>query len=188
MLYKTARGILSNESDIEDAMQEAYLRAFEKLHQFRRESKFSTWLTRILINCALRQVNKLKKEPLRIDELQDDDLENFEVLKEETSPEIGENLKKAVESAIDHLPSKYRVVFMMREIEQISIAETAAALDLTEENVKIRLHRAKEMLRKILQTELRSLEIFEFQILRCAALAERVMNQIQTGLMLISRD
>lgn len=186
LLYKTARGILVKETDIEDAMQEAYLRAFEKLHQFRKEARFSTWLTRILINCALRQVNKLKKEPLRMDDLEIDDLESLQEIQEETStnPAIGENLKKAVESAIDHLPAKYRVVFMLREIENTSISETAAMLGITEENVKIRLHRAKGMLREILQTELRSLEVFEFQAPRCALMAESVMNKIYSNLLL----
>ena len=186
MLYKTARGILSHENDIEDAMQEAYLRAFEKLHQFRKEAKFSTWLTRILINCALKQVNKLKKEPLRLDELKDDDLGTLEVMTEDTPAEVGENLKKAVESAIDHLPSKYRIVFMLREIEHKSTAETGTLLDISEENVKIRLHRAKDMLKNILQSELRSLEVFEFLAPRCMMIAERVMDQINRNFLLKS--
>jgi RNA polymerase sigma-70 factor (ECF subfamily) len=184
MLYKAARGILTQQNDIEDAMQEAYLRAFEKLHQFRKEAKFSTWLTRILINCALQQVNKLKKEPLRLDEIKDEELDMLEVVTDETTSEVGENLKKALESAIDHLPPKYRVVFMLREIENLPIAETATMLDISEENVKIRLHRAKEMLKNILQTELRSLEVFEFLGPRCSLLAERVMQQISATLLL----
>ena len=186
MLYKTARGILSKETDIEDAMQEAYLRAFEKLHQFRNEAKFSTWLTRILINCALQQVSKLKKDPLRMEELDVDDFHSVQEIAEENTPnsEIGENLRKAVESAIDHLPAKYRVVFMLREIEHTSVAEVATLLDISEENVKIRSHRAKEKLREILRTELSSLEVFEFQAPRCALLAERVMNQINSKLLL----
>ncbi len=180
LLYKTARGILLKEDDIEDAMQEAYLRGFEKLHQFRKEARFSTWLTRILINCALHQVNKLKKDHLRIDELSTDDQDSLFEIKEEATPdpEIGENLKKAVEAAIDHLPSKYRLVFMLREIENTPIAEAALILNITEENVKIRLHRAKAMLRDILQMELHSLEVFEFQAPRCSSLAERVMHHI----------
>jgi RNA polymerase sigma factor (sigma-70 family) len=184
MLYKTARGILSKEADIEDAMQDAYIRAFEKLHQFRKEAKFSTWLTRILINCALQQVTKLKKEPLRLDELHENDFGSIEVMSEETPTEVSENLKKALESAIDHLPSKYRIVFMLREIEHKSTAETASLVDITEENVKIRLHRSKEMLKNILQSELRSLEIFEFLAPRCMLMAERVMEQINRNLLL----
>src|SRR5438045_1051119 len=74
MLYKTARGILTEEEDIEDVMQETYIRGFEKLHQFRGEAKFSTWLTRILINCALQFAGKLKgRRHLDIDALKDDD-------------------------------------------------------------------------------------------------------------------
>ncbi|HEU5292633.1 MAG TPA: sigma-70 family RNA polymerase sigma factor [Cyclobacteriaceae bacterium] len=183
MLYKTARGILSKEADIEDAMQEAYIRAFEKLHQFRKEARFSTWLTRILINCALQQVNKLKKEPLRLDELHEDEVGSLELTNEEPS-EVGENLKKALESAIDQLPAKYRIVFMLREIEHKSTAETSALLDISEENVKIRLHRSKEMLKNILQSELRSLEVFEFLAPRCILMAERVMEQIRRNLLL----
>jgi RNA polymerase sigma factor (sigma-70 family) len=181
MLYKTARGILVKEADIEDAMQEAYLLGFEKLHQFRKEAKFSTWLTRILINCALKQVNKIKKDPLRLGEIDSDDLAQLEISDEVTPhPEISENLKKAVEAAIEQLPAKYRLVFMLREIENTSTADAAAILGISEENVKIRLHRAKGMLKEILQTESHSLEIFEFRAPRCEALARRVMNQINT--------
>ena len=188
MLYKTARGILVKEADIEDAMQEAYLLAFEKLHQFRKEARFSTWLTRILINCALKQANKIKRDPLRLGEMDSDDLAELEISEEmNPQPEIGENLKKAVEAAIEQLPAKYRIVFILREVENTSTAETAAILDISEENVKIRLHRAKAMLKEILNSELQSLEIFEFLAPRCSALAERVMNQITARLQLIDR-
>lgn len=188
MLYKAARSILTKETDIEDAMQEAYLKGFEKLHQFRKEAKFSTWLTRILINCALQRANSLKKEFLDIDELD----ENAKYLQEEQTEssreEIEVNLKKALEGAIDHLPSKYRIVFILREVENTSVADTALALGISEENVKIRLHRAKGMLKEILRTELKSLEIFEFLAPRCAALAERVMAQIFATQLLITRN
>ena len=179
MLYKTARGILSKEDDIEDAMQEAYLKAFEKLHQFRKEAKFSTWLTRILINCALQRVNALKREHLSLDQLDEEGMDFLHESPEELPhTEIEENLKRALEGAINHLPPKYRIVFILREVDQTSVADTASALNISEENVKIRLHRAKGMLKEILQTEFRSLEIFEFLAPRCAALAERVMFRV----------
>src|SRR5688572_10485297 len=118
LLYKTARGILSKEEDIEDVMQEAYIRGYEKLHQFRKEARFSTWLGRIVINCALQHLNAVKKKnQISIDSLGGEDVNNYsDSGNEETTPEVSENLKKAVEAAISQLPSKYRVVFMLREI------------------------------------------------------------------------
>lgn len=182
LFYKTARGILSKEEDIEDVMQEAYIRGFEKLHQFRKEARFSTWLGRILINCALQHLNKLKKNHhVSIEALETAEIDN---LKEENSipdnPEVSDNLKKALESAIGHLPSKYRVVFILREIEEVSVADTASMLEITEDNVKIRLHRAKNMLKDMLRTKADSLDIFAFHASRCALIAARVMQHINS--------
>ena len=182
LLYKTARGILSKEEDIEDVMQEAYIRGFEKLHQFRKESRFSTWLGRIVINCALQHLNSLKKKSyVSLDSLQLEEGENLmDESIEEGNPQVGENLKKVLESAIGHLPSKYRVVFILREVEQISVADTAAILEISEENVKIRLHRAKNMLKDMLKTEGESLDLFHFHASRCAHIASRVMTHINS--------
>lgn len=179
LLYKSAKGILSNEDDIEDIMQEAYIRGFEKLHQFRREARFSTWLTRILINCALQHAHKLKgKEHLRIDTVEDDIGTLEDISSEEPSPLVGESLKKAIEEAINHLPTKYRVVFILREIEYTPVADAATILGISEENVKIRLYRAKGMLKDILKSQLNALEIFEFHADRCGLMVLRVMKHI----------
>jgi len=178
LLYRTARGILVEEKDIEDAMQEAYIKGFEKLHQFRQEALFSTWLTRILINCALKVLNKQKgKEHLDIDSLNSADSDSLhDVTDEPVNESVGENLKKAVESAVNQLSPKYRMVFILREIQQIPVLETATILGITEENVKVRLHRSKAMLKEILRAELSSLEIFEFHQTRCALMASKVMK------------
>jgi RNA polymerase sigma factor (sigma-70 family) len=182
LFYKTARGILSKEEDIEDVMQEAYIRGFEKLHQFRKEARFSTWLGRILINCALQHLNKMKKKYyVSLDALEGEDLDNLqEEVPEENREEVSENLKKALESAISHLPAKYRVVFILREIEQIPVADTASILEISEENVKIRLHRAKNVLKDMLRSEASSMDIFAFHASRCASIAERVMEHINS--------
>jgi len=182
LFYKTARGILSKEEDIEDVMQEAYIRGFEKLHQFRKEARFSTWLGRILINCALQHLNKMKKKyHVSLDALEGEDIDNLqEEVAEENREDVSENLKKALESAISHLPAKYRVVFILREIEQVPVAETASILEISEENVKIRLHRAKNMLKDMLRAEASSLDIFVFHASRCASIAERVMEHINS--------
>lgn len=182
LFYKTARGILSDEEDIEDVMQEAYIRGFEKLHQFRKEARFSTWLGRIVINCALQHLNSLKKKShVSIDSLQWEERESLmDDGMDEGNPQVGENLKKVLESAIGHLPSKYRVVFILREVEQISVADTAAILEISEENVKIRLHRAKNMLKDILRTEGDSLDLFNFHASRCVQIASRVMVHVNS--------
>lgn len=181
LFYKTARGILSKEEDIEDVMQEAYIRGFEKLHQFRNEAKFSTWLGRILINCALQHLNKLKrKSHISIDALKNEEMDRLQEDTVDDSPEVGENLKKALESAINQLPPKYRIVFILREMEQASVADAAAMLAITEENVKIRLHRAKNMLKEMLRSEVSSLDLFSFHASRCSRIAAGVMDHINS--------
>jgi RNA polymerase sigma factor (sigma-70 family) len=184
MMYKSARGILKEEEDIEDVMQEAYIRGFEKLAQFRQEAKFSTWLTRILINCALQHAGKSQKHPsVSLEALQEDDLLTEKEFQEEESSAFDSaavrgNLQKAIEGAITQLPTKYRVVFIMREVEQMSVRDTAQALDISEENVKVRLHRARLLLKDMLSAEVRSLEIFEFHDTRCTMIATAVMTRI----------
>lgn len=182
LFYKTARGILSKEEDIEDVMQEAYIRGFEKLHQFRKEARFSTWLGRIVINCALQHMNNLKKKShISIDTLQQAERESLaEETVDESNPQVGEDLRKVLESAIAHLPSKYRVVFILREIEQMPVADTAAMLDISEENVKVRLHRAKNLLKDMLRSEAGKLDLFCFHASRCVLLASRVMTHINS--------
>lgn len=182
LLYKTAKGILSEESDVEDAMQEAYIRGYEKLHQFRREARFSTWLTRILINCALQQASKLKgRQMLSLDVLERNDMKSLQETPDVfgNDPSVGENLKKALEAAINQLPEKYRVVFILREIANTPVTDVAEMMEISEENVKIRLHRAKMMLKDMLRSEASSLEIFEFHATRCALVASRVMAAIE---------
>lgn len=180
LLYKTARGILSAENDIEDVMQEAYIRGYEKLGQFRREAKFSTWLTRILINCALQHLHKLKgREHLSLDVLEHEGMEGAEDINIATSKtDVSENLAKALEGAISHLPAKYRLVFILREVQHLPVADAAVIIGISQENVKIRLHRAKAMLKNMLQARLDVMDIFEFHASRCTRVAEYVMQGI----------
>ncbi len=183
LFYKIARGILKEEEDVEDVMQEAYIRGFEKLHQFRQEARFSTWLGRILINCALQHLNRLKhKSYVSIDELDKAEIDNLqqEDTMEDTNTEVAENLKKTLASAIDSLPSKYRVVFILREIEDVSVADAAQIMNISEDNVKVRLHRAKNMLKEMLKLEPGTLDIYPFHASRCSVLADRVMDHINS--------
>jgi RNA polymerase sigma-70 factor (ECF subfamily) len=147
-LFRAARAILRDDADAEDAVQGAYLAAYTHLDQFAGAARFSTWLTRIAVREALGKLRTRRRRG-------EVDLEGKEemLMSDETddSPEkhaARRELAGVLESAVDALPEIYRIVFMMREIEQLSTQETADVLELSEEAVKVRLHRARAMLRE----------------------------------------
>lgn len=178
-LYRVARGILKDEAEIEDVMQEAYLKAFEKLYQFKGKSSFSTWLTRILINAAFARFNEQKRfHMVEIDKVRDESLTVPAEAPSEPTAEMRASLRSALESAISSLPSTYRSVFMLRELTGMTTADTAFCLDISEENVKVRLHRAKEMLKKILRQGFGEIDLFEFGSTRCDAFTEVLMERL----------
>lgn len=148
-LYRVARAILRDDAEAEDVMQDCYVRAFQNLHQFAGKAAFSTWLTRIAVNESLGRL-KLRQ---RIDQLdENDEMAGGFMSSTETAPDpeskasIGE-LTELLEMALLALPEQYRAVVMLRDIEEMTTSETAAALELTEENVKVRLHRGRSMIR-----------------------------------------
>jgi len=181
LMYRVIRGYLSDENDVEDAMQDAYIRAYEKLSQFRAEASFSTWLVRIGINEALKRIRGLKKNPVLHSvggELQNDLVMQIPDTMNPEKKTIQFETKRIIEQAIDHLPEKYRSVFIMREVEDMDIDEVAGCLGITTENVKVRAHRAKTMLKESLYDLSFTSEVFEFGNKRCDGLVLRVMSLI----------
>lgn len=175
-LYRVAKGILKDEDDIEDAMQNTYIKAYEKLSQFKNEAQFPTWLTRILINEALASQKRSRKHlPLDIKHFEIQEQEYHSDIEDEEKLEMRQNAKKLLEAAIANLPGKYRSIFMLREIEQLSVNNTAELLNISVENVKVRLHRAKTMLKNSLKSSMQELNLFEFLAPRCNKLTEKVM-------------
>lgn len=144
MLYRTARGILRDDAEAEDAVQEAYLQAFRALGTFRGESKLSTWLVRITANEALMRWRRNAKAAPRT-EAELDDLASDEAGPEGTAQ--GGEMRQLLEAHIGALPEGYRKVFMMRAIEELSVEETAAALAIPEATVRTRYFRARNLLR-----------------------------------------
>jgi RNA polymerase sigma-70 factor, ECF subfamily len=145
-LYRATRLILKDPAEAEDVMQEAYVRAFSHLDQFAGEAKFSTWLTKIAVYEALGRLRRRK---------QMDDIP--EGLSGSVNPEEStykRELHSMIEAAIDVLPPLYRSVFLLREVEEMSGAEVADCLGITEETAKTRLHRARRMLRDELKASL----------------------------------
>jgi RNA polymerase sigma factor (sigma-70 family) len=184
-LYRVLRSYLHDETEIEDAMQETYLKAYAGLDKFRGESTFSTWLIRIGINEALIRIRDIRKK--KVFYLFDDRTKAAHFLQtpdnSKMNPEkraIQIEIRLLIERSIDRLPGKYRIVYILKEVEGWEIIEIAAALDLSAGNVKVRLHRARNLLKDALYTLSCESDIFEFGKTRCDRVVERVMHYILT--------
>lgn len=187
-LYRIARTILKDEAEAEDVVQETYLRAFESLAKFREEAMLSTWLTRIAINEALGRKRKRRQtiEVEAIEEAQQDSAQiiRFPTMNAQTDPERSaaqREIRQLLEHSIDALPEPFRVVFVMRDVEELSIEETAALLAIRPETVKTRLHRARRLLRQSLDTEMATTlkGSFPFAGARCARITEAVLSRMK---------
>jgi RNA polymerase sigma factor (sigma-70 family) len=177
-IYRICKGYLKDEDEIENVMQDTYVKAYQNLQAFENRSKFITWLTRIAINECLQNLRRNGKT-----DLMDTSEENNEIMKrtDNNDPEkqsLNRELKELLELAISQLPEKYRAVFIMREIEKMSVEETSGAMNLTEANVKIRLNRAKEMLKNTILKNYSMETIFEFNLVRCDRIAQNVLARI----------
>jgi len=183
-LYRVARAILRDDAEAEDVTQQAYVNAYRHLDQFASRAMFSTWLTKIAVHEALARARRRG----RFDEqeaVNDGDGDTMEALKSPgADPErqaFAGELRGLIESAIEALPEHYRAVFVMREVEGMSTAESADCLDITEETAKTRLHRARMLLREILyeRAGIESGAAFPFHAPRCDRVVAAVYEQIE---------
>lgn len=174
-LYKIARTYVKDEDDIEDVLQETYVKAYVNLDKFEGRAKLSTWLTRILINEALACANKQSRKSTFIDDVLFDDLEKEQNMEQKM---IQKNIKDVLEKSIDNLPQKLSSVFVMREIEGLNVKETSELLDISEENVKVRLHRAKSALKEMINESIRGINLFSFMGDRCDRFSKKLMTRI----------
>lgn len=160
-LYRTARSILKDDAEAEDAVQEAYLHAYRAMGQFRGDAKLSTWLVRIVVNESIGRARKRNRsaEIIHIDNDVDHDRDAAGVTMNEgisTQPEraaLRSETRRLLEKIIDTLPNAFGTVFALRAIEEISVEETAAALDIPVATVRTRFFRAKGLLREALSRE-----------------------------------
>jgi RNA polymerase sigma-70 factor, ECF subfamily len=187
-LYRLARGILRNDAEAEDVVQETYVRAFTRLNEFRGESSLSTWLSRIAMNEALGRLRRQRPGidwsslPERAGEAEiiqfplasNDDPEKSMAQRE---------IQAVVERAIDELPEPFRLVFITRVVEGMNVEETADILGLKPETVKTRLHRARAMLRDNVERKIGPvvMEAFPFAGRRCDRLTEAVLKRLGYG-------
>jgi RNA polymerase sigma-70 factor (ECF subfamily) len=184
VLYRAARSILKDEAESEDALQEAYLLAYRTIGQFRGEAKLSTWLVRIVVNEAIARSRKRARGEalaIRLD---------GEALVNPAAPEPPEHgaqrgeARRILQAKIDALPDALRVVFMLRAIEEMSVEEVAAALDIPKATVRTRFFRARHLLRAALprEIELRLESIFPFAGARCDGIVAAVLARLRREL------
>jgi len=178
-MYRICMSIIHDDAEAEDIMQNAYIKAYENLHKFEGKSKFGTWLLRILINESLLWLQKNKRKiSYKQSVLADNKTDSFNTKINNPAHQVMNNeLKKILEEAIGQLPAKYRTVFIMREVENMSTEETGKSLQISQINVKVRLNRAKEMLRKTLMNS-EYKELYSFHAIRCDRIANNVMQRI----------
>jgi RNA polymerase sigma-70 factor, ECF subfamily len=181
-LYRVARAILRDDSEAEDVMQDSYVLAYQHLHQFEGRAPFSVWLTQITVRAALARLRaRGRVQQLNLNE--DSGEPTMNLADPGPSPEQmasrGE-LGHLLEEAVLGLPDQYRSVVMLRDVEELSTSETAAALELTEENVKVRLHRGHAMLRGWLfeRVGARAKDAFPFMGVRCDRVVQAVLQRI----------
>lgn len=181
-LYRVARAILRDDAEAEDVMQEAYVRAFQHLNQFEGRAPFASWLTRIAVHEALARLRSRQKIQ-QFDEPGDDAEMEVAIVEKSPDPEqqtSNQELARLLEQELLQLPEQYRTVMMLRDVEDLSTAETAEALGLTEENVKVRLHRGRSMMRRNLTERIgaRAKEAFPFMGARCDRVTSAVLQRI----------
>jgi len=187
-LYRAARSVLHDDAEAEDVVQEAYVRAFTHLDGFRGEAQLSTWLTRIALNEALARLRQRRitvdlKDIDAIDDQGEARVVYLPSARRDSDPEAAAaqaEVRRLLERAVDQLPEHFRVVFMLRDIEEMSVEETASHLGLRPETVKTRLHRARRLLRQSLDRTLSSAvnDVFPCAGARCSRITRTVLERL----------
>jgi RNA polymerase sigma factor (sigma-70 family) len=183
-VFRVIRSYLRDDDEVQDAMQNTYLKAFDKLFQFQGHSSFSTWLIRIAINEALLRLKDLKKNNvifLHPDTLPHDTPLINQIPDKQMNPEkaiIRQEARQLLEQAIDQLPEKYRVIYILKEVEGLENTEIEQSLGITDSNIKVRLHRAKKLLKDSLFQLTSKGQVFEFGNTRCDAVVAGVMARL----------
>jgi RNA polymerase sigma factor (sigma-70 family) len=187
-LFRIARGMVASDHEAEDVVQECYVIAFEKLGEFRSEASLLTWMTRIVINEA-KQRSRNRKATVDLEALDERPAASGQVIpfparmsgEDPVAGAARAEMRHLLEAAIDTLPAPFRVVYVMREIEECTVDETASSLGLRPETVKTRLHRARRMLRAALEQRVSASlkDAFQFLGVRCARITERVLQRLE---------
>ena len=185
-LFRIARAVTGDDGEAEDVLQEAYTRAFAAIAGFRGEAGVATWLTRIVLNEAHGRMRS-RRATVDIDEVEAAQVSArvlpFPGRNGPDNPEADAaraQVRRILEHAVDDLPEPFRLVFMLREVEELSVEETAAHLGIRPETVKTRLHRARRRLREALDTKLADVMVGAYPFLgaRCERITQAVLQRL----------
>ncbi|MEO7175045.1 MAG: sigma-70 family RNA polymerase sigma factor [Saprospiraceae bacterium] len=178
-LYKIGRSYNYNHEDTQDIMQETFIDAYKNLRQFEGRSDFKTWIIRIMMNNCFRKRQKASFKNEMAKDINDNAMPMFSNGNSDSHKIIqNKELGYIIEHNLGKIDHDYRMVFSLREINGLSVAETAKLMDITEANVKVRLNRAKKMLRTEIEKTYSANELFEFNLIYCDAIVENVMKRI----------
>ncbi len=179
-LYKVGRSYNYNHEDTQDLMQETFLDAYKNLSLFQGRSSFQTWIIRIMMNNCFRKKQKSSYRNETTQVVADNSKPMFTAPHKDAGKIIqNRELEHIIEDALARLPLSYRMVFSLREVTGLNVSETASLLHITEANVKVRLNRAKTMLRGEIEKTYSDTELFEFNLKYCNGIVEDVMRKIR---------
>ncbi|MBW3523344.1 sigma-70 family RNA polymerase sigma factor [Chryseobacterium sp. NKUCC03_KSP] len=179
-LYKIGRSYNYNHEDTQDLMQDTYIDAYKNLGQFEKRAGFKTWIIRIMLNNCYRKKQKFSyKNEFANEIINENETPMFsnsmtDIQKEIHSRELG----YIIENSLAQIPENYRIVFSLREINRLNVSETSALLNISETNVKVRLNRAKTMLRIAVEKSYTAEELFDFNLSYCNPFSKKVMLEI----------
>lgn len=179
-LYKIGRTYGYSHEDTQDLMQETFINAYRSLPKFEYKSLFKTWITRIMLNNCYRKRLK-KSDQMMVDrEVKENSTPIFSNQMRSTEKMVNNHeLRKIIEFALSEIPLNYRMVFALREMNGMNTKETAELLEISEANVKVRLNRAKKLLRESIEKSYSPQELHEFNLIHCDPMVHRVMEKIQ---------
>lgn len=181
VLYKTGRGYGFDHHDTEDLMQETFINAFQNLSKFENRSLFKTWIIRIMLNQCYHKSQRLSYKKPTLEISINENSGSMFLKANQASPDssaINKELNNVIEASLNKLDENYRVTFTLRELAGLSIAETAGLMNTTESNVKVRLNRAKMMLRKEIEKIYSPEDIYEFNLIYCDRIVDAVMKKL----------
>ncbi|MBS1489928.1 MAG: sigma-70 family RNA polymerase sigma factor [Bacteroidetes bacterium] len=178
-LYKIGRSYNYNHEDTQDLMQDTFVDAYKNLSRFEARASFKTWISRIMLNNCYRKKEKSSFKNEKMQEINENAKPLFQHSDNEPHKVVqNRELRYVIEEALAKIPYDYRMVFSLREVNGMNVAETAELLHISEANVKVKLNRSKNMLKAIIEKSYAPAELFEFHAVYCNAMAEKVMQRI----------